>query len=65
MPPFAYGCVAVTPLPAAVLSPQFQLYDVIVRPGGAEDVEPFTETSSSSVVKVKAAVGAATPVPFR
>ena len=45
-------------------SPQFQLYEVIVRPGGAEEVDPLTETSNSSVVKVNAAVGAATPEPF-
>jgi hypothetical protein len=55
-PAVAYVCVAVTPVPAGVPSPQFHEYDAIV-PSGSDDAAAFTETVRYVTVAVNDATG--------
>jgi hypothetical protein len=55
-PAVAYVCVAVTPVPLAVPSPQVHAYDDIV-PSGSDDAAAFTETFRYVTVAVNDATG--------
>jgi len=55
-PAVAYTCVAVTPVPAAVPSPQFHEYDDIV-PSGSDDAAALTATLRYVTVAVNDATG--------